>query len=114
MKIIARLLFIPIAAAVIVFAVSNRDPIAVDLWPLPFEAALPLYAVVLGTLAIGIVLGASISWISGGKWRRRARSSARKTVSLERQLSTTSRPAMRPALADRTPSRRVRAALDDG
>ena len=81
-----KLLFVPVAAVAASFAVANRTPATLSLWPLPFEIELPLYVAVLGALALGGVLGAAASWLSAGKFRRRARIEARKARSLEREL----------------------------
>lgn len=84
-----KLLFVPVAALAASFAVANRTPTTLSLWPLPFEIELPLYVAVLGALALGGVLGAVVSWFSAGKFRRRARTEARKARSLERELRDT-------------------------
>lgn len=69
MKILSWLIFIPFALVVVVFAVSNRGPIAVDFWPLPFSFDIPLYYLSLGTLAFGFFFGALLTWLSVAKWR---------------------------------------------
>jgi len=69
MKILSWLLFIPFALIVVVFAVSNRGPIAVDFWPLPFSQEIALYLLSLGTLAFGFFFGALLTWMSVAKWR---------------------------------------------
>ena len=84
-----KLLFVPVAALAASFAVANRTPATLSLWPLPFEIELPLYVAVLGALALGGVLGAVAAWFSAGKFRRRARTEARKARSLERELRDT-------------------------
>lgn len=87
MKIFYRLVFIPVAAVFVVFAVANRHTLTLKLWPLPLEIDLPVYIAVLGALAVGMAIGGSVQWISDGKWRRRARSDKRKANALERQLT---------------------------
>ena len=87
MKILYRLVFIPVAAAFVVFAVANRHPLTLNLWPLPLEIDLPVYIAVLGALAAGMAIGGSAQWISDGKWRRRARADKRKASALERELT---------------------------
>jgi len=69
MKILSWLLFIPFALVVVIFAVSNREPIAVDFWPLPFSQEIALYLLSLGTLAFGFFFGALLTWLSVAKWR---------------------------------------------
>ncbi len=87
MKLFYRLVFIPVAAAFVVFAIANRHPVTLNLWPLPWEIDLPVYIAVLGTLAVGMAAGAAAQWITDGKWRRRARAGRRSTAALERRLT---------------------------
>ena len=87
MKIFYRLVFVPVAAVFVVFAVANRHTLTLNLWPLPLEIDLPVYIAVLGALAVGMAIGGSAQWISDGKWRRRARAGKRKASALERQLT---------------------------
>ena len=87
MKLILRLLFIPVAAAFVVFAVANRHEVTLNLWPLPLEVDLPVYIAVLGAFAAGMAIGGSAQWISDGRWRRRARAGRREASALERRLT---------------------------
>lgn len=100
MKLLAKLVFIPIAAAVIVFAVANRHAVTLELWPLPFAVDLPVYLAILGALVIGIVVGGSVQWAADTKWRRRARVSGRKASALARELSSAQETAARPRDAE--------------
>lgn len=87
MKLFYRLMFIPVAAVFVVFAVANRQQLTLNLWPLPLEIDLPVYIAVLGALAAGMAIGGSAQWISDGKWRRRARAGKREASALERRLT---------------------------
>ncbi len=69
MRFLSWLLFLPFALIVVIFAVSNRGPIAVDFWPLPFSQDVTLYLLSLGTLAFGFFFGALLTWMSVAKWR---------------------------------------------
>jgi len=83
-----------IAALVLVpFAVSNREPVSLGLWPLPFLVDLPLYLLVLLVLLAGLVLGAAAVWIAGRSLRRELRRRRRRIEALERELAASrSRP----------------------
>lgn len=107
---IGRLLFIAVAIVAVMFAVSNRGPATVDLWPLPYRLDLPLYFAVLGALVVGFFLGAMVTWFAGAKWRRRARTGKRRSASLEVKV----RDAERAAAAVRTPALAEPAALAAG
>ena len=77
MKLIRWLIGLPLAAVAIIFAVSNRQMVTVELWPFPWTADLPLYLLSLGTLAVGIVIGALFAWTSGSHKRAQTRGQKR-------------------------------------
>lgn len=96
MRLLSKLVFIPIAAVVIIFAVANRHAVTLELWPLPFAVDLPVYLAILGALVAGVLVGGSVQWASDTKWRRRARVSGREANALARELSTVQESAARP------------------
>jgi hypothetical protein len=75
----------PVTGVLAVFAVANRQDIAV--WPLPFQT--PLAFVVVASLVLGFGLGELTAWIGGRHWRQRARHSARRIEALEQELAAT-------------------------
>lgn len=81
----------PIAAVIVVlaiaFAVHNFGWVTIDLWPFPITLKLPLYAVILGSVSFGVLIGAAAAWLGAGKWRRLARQRERAVNSLTRQLA---------------------------
>lgn len=81
-----------VALALVVFAVDNRQTVTVSLWPLPIEASMGLYLVVLLTLLFGFLLGELIAWMNGHRWRREARLKAKRIEELERQIAAQSPP----------------------
>lgn len=86
MKHLSWLVTLPITLVVVVFAVSNRESVALDLWPFRFEAQLPLFLLVLGTLLVGFLIGAGVMWWSSGAQRQRARAARREVTALERKV----------------------------
>lgn len=78
MKLIRWIIGLPLAAIAIIFAVSNRQMVTVELWPLPWTADLPLYLLSLGTLAIGILIGALFAWTAGSHRRAQSRTEKRR------------------------------------
>jgi len=77
-KIVAALILVPLAVIIVAFAVANRQIVTVSLDP--FGAAepaasvtLPLFALILLLLIIGVVIGGVASWLRQGKWRGAAR-----------------------------------------
>jgi len=85
-RFILRLIGLLAIVALAVFAVSNRAPLTLDLWPLP-AVVLPTYLAILVALLIGYLLGGSASWATAGKWRRRAREATRRATALEADLA---------------------------
>ena len=80
------------ALALVIFAVDNRQVVTVSLWPLPIEASMSLYLVVLLTLLVGFLIGELAAWMNGHRWRREARLKAKRIEELERALAAQSPP----------------------
>ncbi|MEX0758290.1 MAG: LapA family protein [Tistlia sp.] len=81
------LIALPLLLLLVVFSVNNRAAVALDLWPLRYEIALPLFLVVLGSLAVGVLLGLFLEWVFEGRNRSALRSERRRTAATERELS---------------------------
>lgn len=73
MRYFSWIITIPLAVIAVLFAVSNRDPLALNLWPLPYELTVPVFVVVLVALVVGFLAGGLVAWIGGGRYRRAAR-----------------------------------------
>lgn len=94
------LVLIPIALLIVLFSVANRapvrvsfDPISRDLPTLTYDV--PLFAIVLGALALGVLLGGLASWLAQGKHRKAARYSRREVEALRSEAQ-----ALRTAVPD--------------
>ncbi len=81
------LVLVPIALVVVLFSVANRasvrvsfDPISRDVPVLAFDV--PLFAVVLAALAVGVLIGGFASWLTQGKHRKAARRNRREAEAL--------------------------------
>jgi uncharacterized integral membrane protein len=92
LKLVHWLVTLPAAVLAVVFAVSNRDQVAVTIWPLPVRIEAPLYLVVLLALLAGFLIGELVAWINTGRVRRLARQRARRVAELEAQLAAASPP----------------------
>jgi len=72
------LIVVPLAAIIIAFAVANRQTVMVSFDPFSstspaYAVTLPLFAVILAVLILGVLTGGVAAWLRQGKWRRSAR-----------------------------------------
>lgn len=86
MRYIAWTITLPILVVAAVFAISNRQPLPVRLWPLPQEMLLPGYLVVLLPLAAGLLIGGAVVWLGSVKYRRLSRRRGTRLRALNREL----------------------------
>ncbi|MEM7197546.1 MAG: hypothetical protein AAF352_04165 [Pseudomonadota bacterium] len=57
MRFIFYLLQLPVLLVLTMFAISNRDPIELTLWPLPWNITIPGFLPILGCLLLGYIFG---------------------------------------------------------
>ena len=96
---------------IIAFAVANRQAVTVSFDPFSGHdpaatVSLPLFALVIVLLIIGVLIGGSASWLRQGKWRGAARRFEReldvlrgKLAALEGMAEVRERPARRQSAA---------------
>lgn len=82
------LLLLPIAILVVALAVANREAVRVSFDPFApdmpvFSLTLPLYAILFGCVAIGVVVGGIGAWLGQGETRRKSRERRREIRRLE-------------------------------
>lgn len=102
------LILVPVALVVVLFSVANRASVRVSFDPISRDAPtlaydVPLFAVVLAALAVGILIGGLASWIAQGKHRKVARRNRREVEALrdEAQMLRSAVPdSALPALTD--------------
>ena len=90
-KIATALVLVPLAIALIVFAVANREIVAVSLDPFdPAQPALsvrmPLFMLIFVFLITGVVLGGFAAWLRQGRHRRASRALRSDLASLRREI----------------------------
>ena len=73
-RLISWIIILPAAAVVVVFALNNRGPIAIDLWPFGIVVEMPVYLAFIIVFGMGAVLGGIASTMAGSKARSRYRS----------------------------------------
>ncbi|MDA0261992.1 MAG: LapA family protein, partial [Proteobacteria bacterium] len=76
----------PLAVVLALFAIANRGDITISVDPLPFTVELPLYLVVFGATAIGLIAGYLVMWISGYRTRRDFRRTRKRLAQIEGEL----------------------------
>jgi len=64
MRILFWIFVLLVAAALALFAVSNRTGVVLSLWPLPFLVEAPLYLIALGGALLGFLAGELAAWIA--------------------------------------------------
>jgi uncharacterized integral membrane protein len=87
MKRLWLIVTVPLTVVLAVFAVANRDDVALSLWPFDLQLQLPLFLLAIGTLAVGTLIGAVLMWIPLLGWRRRAYSASRRADRLDAELA---------------------------
>ena len=78
-----------VAVLVVLFAVSNRTQVTMQVWPLSYQISMGLYAVILWAVFIGFLIGLIIAWVMGSSRRRELREIRRRVRDLEQSLSRT-------------------------
>ena len=86
-KLATSIVTLPITVGVVLFAVSNRNIVEVQFWPLPGTLDLPLYVIGLVTMVVGFLIGGMIAWLGASESRHRARVAERDIRNLETKLS---------------------------
>lgn len=87
MKRLSFIITLPVTLVILVFALSNRGPVGLTLWPFDATIDLPIYLVVLGSLLVGFLLGGLIAWVAGGRARRQARRLRQETRRQEAEIA---------------------------
>jgi len=97
-NIVAALVLIPLAIVIIAFAVANRQAVTVSLDPFSAEhlaasVTLPLFALIIAVLIVGVVIGGMAGWLRHGRWRRTARRLERDIARLRGEIDAHKRAA---------------------
>jgi uncharacterized integral membrane protein len=87
MKRFSWILTLPLSLIVIVFALSNRDSVAISLWPFELTQPVPLFLIMLGALFVGLLTGGSIAWLAQGRKRRDRRRAKREVKELSAEVA---------------------------
>lgn len=88
MKIVRLLLFLIAVVVGVSIGISNRQPVPLQLEPIPFSIELPLFLVIFICFIAGIIFGGIVVWWRDGQVRKRARAAESRAGKLEKELST--------------------------
>lgn len=84
---LGRLISLPVVAicslVLISFALSNRGPVELSLFPLPGAVAMPIFLPLLVFMLIGALIGGFVSWRNGSAARQAKREAERRVRELE-------------------------------
>ncbi|MSP20607.1 MAG: LapA family protein [Alphaproteobacteria bacterium] len=86
MRFLFWLVVLPLAVAMAFFAANNHERTFVQFTPLPYEMQLPLYALILGAIVLGLVIGGLAAWIGQHRWHAQARTLHRRVKHLEGEI----------------------------
>jgi uncharacterized integral membrane protein len=88
-RVLYWLTVVPLFLVVIVFSVTNRAMLELNLWPvLTQPVSFPVYGIALVGLFIGFVLGGIVSWVQNGRTRRRIRDLQKQSEADQREIAT--------------------------
>jgi lipopolysaccharide assembly protein A len=86
MRLIPALVFVLL---LVLFALSNRQDVAIGFWPTDYVTEIPLSVAILVGMALAFLVGASIFWLQTLGLRRRARRAEALVSRLQAQIATT-------------------------
>jgi uncharacterized membrane protein len=77
-KILSIVILVPLAIAIIAFAIANRQMVVVSFDPFSatepaYAAKLPLFALIFILVILGVIVGGIAAWLRQASWRRLAR-----------------------------------------
>ncbi len=105
-KIVAALILVPLAIVLIAFAMANRQAVMVSFDPFSGNApaastTLPLFALIIVILIIGVLVGGTAAWFGQSKWRRAARRLEREAIGLRAKVDALEGAAAEPSIVPR-------------
>ena len=80
------LIALPLLLLLVLFTLSNRDPVRLGLWPTDYALVLPVSLAIIGSMAVAFLVGGLLVWVSALAQRRRARHAEQMVRLLESQV----------------------------
>jgi uncharacterized integral membrane protein len=91
-NLVTAVFLVPIAVIFVIFAVANREIVAISFDPFSrtqpaFALQLPLFVMIFALLGLGVLIGGIAAWFRQHKWRARARSAEAEVQDLRARLA---------------------------
>jgi uncharacterized integral membrane protein len=86
-RILGLALLLPLLVLLVLFGLSNRQEVALELWPFDLAWVVPLSTAMLILAALAFLFGAAVTWAGALSWRRRARRLEEAARVLEAELA---------------------------
>lgn len=113
-KLISIAVLVPLAIAIVMFAVANREIITVSFDPFDtvrpaFAVKLPLFILIFILVGLGVFVGGIAAWLRQSRWRSRARRAEaeakqlREQIDAQRQINAQGLRAALPAASEPSP-----------
>jgi hypothetical protein len=106
------IVLIPVAAALVAWAVANRQSVTVSFDPFDavnpaYVLTEPLYVIGFAILIAGVVVGGTAAWLGQAKWRKARARLAAEVAALRAELEALRRQAAKAAATERKPEMRA-------
>lgn len=109
MKLFTGIIGFLLAALALCFALSNRQATTISLWPFDVAVEAPLYLLSLGTLFMGLVLGAIVAWLSMIPHRLRMRGLHKDITALNQKIIDLQQTVLAPRFSNENETPRLEA-----
>ncbi len=83
---VSWLIMAPLLAASLVFALNNKAPVALNLWPFGLVVELPIYLAMFFVLGVGVLIGGVVAWMGQSRVRSTLRAQAYEGEVARREL----------------------------
>jgi uncharacterized integral membrane protein len=90
-KLVTIFILTPLALVIVMFAMANRQIVAVSFDPFnnvdpAFVMKIPLFVLIFALTILGVLIGGIAAWLRQSKWRRTARKLDSDIVALRREI----------------------------
>lgn len=91
-RFVAAIILVPSAVIIVAFAVANRQSVTVSFDPFggnqpAASVTLPLFALIILLLIVGVLIGGIATWLRQGRWRGSARRLERELHGLREKIA---------------------------